>query len=99
MAIIIVNDLPADVTADQYARVNEIVESQGGAPDGLVFHTGFVKGDHIQVVDGWESRGQFDAFRESRLMPAIMEVMGEAMAQGGPPPEPDEYEPLDLRTP
>ena len=98
MAIIIVNDLPPDVTADEYARVNEIVEAQGGTPDGLVFHSGFMKDDHIQVVDAWESRGQFDAFRESRLMPAIMEVMGDRMAQGGPPPEPDQYEPLDLQT-
>jgi hypothetical protein len=98
VAIIIVNDLPAEVTADEYVRVGEIIQAQGD-PDGLVFHTGFVKGDHIQVVDAWESRGQFDAFRESRLMPAIMQVMGDRMAQGGPPPEPDQYEPLDLRTP
>ena len=98
MAIIIVNDLPPDLTADEYNQVSKIVEEQGN-PDGLVFHTGFVKGDHIQVVDAWESRGQFDAFRESRLMPAIMQVMGDRMAQGGPPPEPDQYEPLDLQTP
>jgi uncharacterized protein YeaC (DUF1315 family) len=97
MAVIIVNDLPADVTPDEYAKVSEIIEAQGN-PDGLVFHTGFVKDDHIQVVDAWESRGQFDAFRESRLMPAIMQVMGDRMAQGGPPPEPDQYEPLDLQT-
>jgi hypothetical protein len=31
-------------------------------------------------------------------MPAIMEVMGDRMAQSGPPPEPDQYEPLDLQT-
>jgi len=97
MAIIIVNDLPAEVTADEYVRVAEIIEAQGD-PDGLVFHTGFVTGDHIQVVDAWESRAQFDALRESRLMPAIMQVMGDRMAQGGPPPEPDQYEPLDLQT-
>ena len=97
MAIIIVNDLPAEVTADEYVKVGEIIQAQG-APDGLVFHTGFVNGDHIQVVDAWESRAQFDAFRESRLMPAIMQVMGDRMAQGGPPPEPDQYEPLDLQT-
>lgn len=98
MAIIIVNDLPADVTTDEYAQVSEIIEGQGD-PDGLVLHTGFVKGDHIQVVDVWESREQFDAFQESRLMPAVMQVMGDRMGQGGPPPEPQQYEPLDLQKP
>jgi hypothetical protein len=97
MAIIIVNDLPSDFTADDYRKVSAIIQAEGN-PDGLVFHTGFMKGDHIQVVDGWESRAQFDAFRESRLMPAVGQVMGDRMAQGGPPPEPDEYEPLDLQT-
>jgi hypothetical protein len=97
MSIIIVNDLPPEVTAEEYVQVGEIIQSQGN-PDGLVFHTGFMKGDHIQVVDAWESREQFDAFRESRLTPAIMQVMGDRMGQGGPPLEPDQYEPLDLQT-
>jgi hypothetical protein len=97
VAVIIVNDLPPEVTADMYNRVTEIIQSQGD-PDGLVFHTGFVKGDHIQVVDAWESREKFDAFNESRLMPAVGQVMGDLMAQGGPPREPDQYDPLDLQT-
>lgn len=98
MAIIIVNDLPADVTAEEYKQVSEIIEPQG-APDGLLFHTGFMKGDHIQTVDAWESREKFEAFREARLTPAIMRVAGERMAQAGPPPEPEEHQPLDLVTP
>jgi hypothetical protein len=32
-------------------------------------------------------------------MPAVAQVMGDSMGQGGPPPEPDEYEPLDLQGP
>jgi hypothetical protein len=98
MAVIIVNELPPEVTPDQYAKVGEIIREQGD-PDGMIFHSGFVKGDHIQVVDAWESREHFDAFRESRLMPAVAQVMGDSMGQGGPPPEPDEYEPLDLQGP
>jgi hypothetical protein len=97
MAVIIVNELPPDLTPDEYLKVSEIIQAQGD-PDGMVFHTGFVKGDHIQVVDAWESREQFDAFRESRLMPAVMQVMGDR-GQGGPPPEPDQYDPLDLNAP
>ena len=97
MAIIIVNELPSDVSVEDYNKVSEIVEG-GGDPDGMIFHSGFVVGDHIQVVDGWDSREQFDAFRESRLMPAVMQVMGDRMAQAGPPMEPVEYEPLDLQT-
>jgi len=33
------------------------------------------------------------------ILPTHVGSDSEAMAQGGPPPEPDEYEPLDLRTP
>lgn len=96
MAIIIVNDLPPFVGPEEYAQVAKVVESKG-VPDGLLFHTGYVQDDHIHVVDGWESREQFDAFRESTLMPVIMEVMGDRMSQDGPPPEPKEYDALDLQ--
>ena len=60
MAVIIVNHLPPEVTPNEYGQVSEIIQGQD-PPDGMLFHSGFVTGDHIQVVDAWESREQFDA--------------------------------------
>ncbi|HET9050148.1 MAG TPA: hypothetical protein VFO60_00500 [Candidatus Dormibacteraeota bacterium] len=96
MPVIIVNHLPPATTPEQYTRVSEIIVA-GGPVDGLLVHTGFVNGDHIEVVDAWESRAHFDAFEE-RLVAAIKQVVGaEAMLEAGPP-DVAEYEPLDFVT-
>lgn len=98
MAVIIVTDLPSDVTAEDYTRIGEIIERHG-APDGLMFHSGFVAGNHIQVVDAWESRDHYDAFRKSQLLPALGLVMGNRLARIGTPPLPAQHDPLDLLLP
>jgi len=98
MAVIIVTDLPSDVTADDYTKIGEIVQ-RNGAPDGLLFHSGFAVGAHIQIVDAWESYDQFIAFRNSQLLPALGLVMGNRLAKIGTPPPPAQHEPLDLLLP
>jgi hypothetical protein len=98
MAVIIVTELPSDVTAEDYTKISEIIE-RNGAPDGLLFHSGFMAGDHIQVVDAWESRDHYNAFRNSRLLPALGLVMGSRLAQIGTPPSPAQHDPLDLLLP
>jgi len=98
MAVIIVSDLPSEVTPADYGRIGELVQREG-APDGLLFHSGFVVGDHIHVVDAWESRSHYDAFRDSRLLPALLFVMGDRLSRAGTPPPPAQHEPLDLLRP
>jgi hypothetical protein len=98
MAVIIVTELPSDVTAEDYTKISEIIERKG-APEGLLFHSGFVTGNHIQVVDAWESRDHYNAFRNSQLLPALGLVMGSRLAQISTPPAPAEHEPLDLLMP
>jgi hypothetical protein len=40
----------------------------------------------MRVIDVWESEEAFHSFREERLTPAVVEVIGEeAMAEGPPP--------------
>ena len=98
MAVIIVTELPSDITAEDYTKISEIVE-RNGSPEGLLFHSGFITGNHIQVVDAWESRDHYNAFRNAQLLPALGLVMGNRLAQIGTPPSPAEHEPLDLLMP
>jgi len=98
MAVIIVTDLPSGVTAEDYTRIGEIV-GRNGSPDGLLFHSGFVAGNHVQVVDVWESRDHYDAHRDSQLLPALALVMGNRLAEIDTPPPPAQHDPLDLLLP
>jgi len=79
MAVIIVSDLPSEVTPEDYVRIGELTE-QEGTPDGLLFHSGFLLGNHIRVVDARESHSHYDAFRDSRLLPARIFVMGDRVS-------------------
>jgi hypothetical protein len=80
MAVVIQMDIEA--TVEQYDEVNAKIDPAGNPPDGLILHAGSVTDSGIHVVDVWESEQQFNDFRESRLGPAVGEVMGE---DGGPP--------------
>ena len=37
--------------------------------------------------DVWESQADYERFREERLMPAVIQTMGEVAAAAGPPPQ------------
>jgi hypothetical protein len=80
MAVLITMDIEA--SAEQYDAVNAKVDPASDPPAGLLMHVGAVNGSVVHVVDVWESEQQFNDFRESRLGPAVGEVMGEA---AGPP--------------
>ena len=43
-------------------------------PDGALFHVAWFTGGGINVIDVWESPGQFDRFMETRLAPGIEQV-------------------------
>jgi hypothetical protein len=80
MAVAIIMDIEA--TAEEYDAVNEKIQPEANPPEGLIIHVGGVMGSSIRVIDVWESEQAFNDFRESRLGPAVGEVMGEA---AGPP--------------
>ena len=51
----------------------------------------------MRVVDVWESREQFEKFRETQLDPALGKALAEgSVAMDGPPPEPEYSEVYDL---
>jgi quinol monooxygenase YgiN len=53
------------------------------APEGLILHSAGQGEGGWYVYDIWESREAFERFMESKLMPAVQEVMGDRQ----PPPE------------
>ncbi len=70
---------------DDYERVQQVMGDD--PPPGLIYHAaGEVEGGRWQSVSIWESEGDFDRFRDERLMPAVQEALGAEMVQSGPPP-------------
>jgi hypothetical protein len=62
------------VTLDQYDEAREKVRWEEDAPDGAIFHVAAHDGEAMRVFDLWDSPEQFQAFAESRLMPAVREI-------------------------
>ena|SRR5207247_19002 len=75
------------MNAELYDHVNDRVNPAGNPPPGLIFHSAGPSPDGgWRIVDVWDSRATFDRFLESRVMPAIAELVAEeALAQGGSP--------------
>jgi hypothetical protein len=83
MAVLMEMEIPAN--AEQYDQVAEILDPAANPPDGLIAHSAQDAGGTMRIVDIWESPEAYGAFAESRLGPAVAQVMGE----GGPgAPEP-----------
>jgi heme-degrading monooxygenase HmoA len=69
----------AGVDAGKYEEVMEELRLRGDKPDwpsGIISHVAGFTSDGMYVVDVWESQEDFDAFVESRLMPAFDAVGG-----------------------
>jgi hypothetical protein len=62
------------VTPEQYEQAREVVNWEGGVPDGAVLHVAAFDEDGIRVTDVWESADHFNRFVESRLMPGVQQV-------------------------
>ena len=83
MAIAVISEVRKG-TLDMYDAVNRRLEADGlRAQDGHVFHcAGAMEGGGFRVFDVWETRQQFERFREEVLVPTIDKIVGE---QSGEP--------------
>jgi hypothetical protein len=73
-----------EVTWADYERVQQAVGEE--LPPGLLYHAaGEVEGGRWQSVSIWRSEDDFNRFREERLLPAVEQALGAAMAGAGPP--------------
>jgi len=73
MAIMMVMEWP-NVTAAQYDELKRITNFENDWPDGGLFHVAAIDGDKLRVTDVWESPEKFQAFVDSRLMPAVQQM-------------------------
>lgn len=73
-------------TWDDYAQVRQALEGDE-RPAGLIYHAaGEQPNGCWQAVSVWESEGDFDRFRDERIMPAVRQALGDEFADSGPPP-------------
>jgi hypothetical protein len=70
MAVGIRIKLPG-VNAEEFDRVDALIDARGNHPDGLIFSASGPTEDGWRVVDFWESRAHFDAFGAERIGPAV----------------------------
>lgn len=71
------------VTREQYDSVRKIVNFEGDAPKGGLFHVAAVTDTGLRVVDVWERAEDFQSFVETRLMPGVQKagIAGEPKVQ------------------
>jgi hypothetical protein len=62
------------VTPEQYDRLRQTVGLETEPPDGLISHVTWFREGSFIAMDVWESSGQFDAFFQSRLGPAVEQI-------------------------
>jgi heme-degrading monooxygenase HmoA len=89
MAVLMENHVEQS-NAEIYDAVAAKLDVEADTPEGMVVHTAIDLGDRgIRIVDVWESQQAFEAFRDSRLLPAIEAVLSE---RGIEPMGPPNYE-------
>jgi len=63
-----------EVSKSQYEQSRKEVNWEGKAPQGAKFHVAWFGDDGLHVLDIWDSRGEFEAFVETRLMPVVRKI-------------------------
>jgi hypothetical protein len=87
----------AETSWADYERVQQAVGDQ--PPEGLICHVAGEQPDgNWQSVSIWESEEHFNRFRDEKLLPAVRQVLGEGLAQAGPPPT-ESFEAKHILTP
>jgi hypothetical protein len=75
MAVVVIQEFEA--TPEQYDQVTEKIDPDTNPPEGMILHAGIdLGGGKMRAVDVWDSAEQFQSFAETRLGPAIAEVVG-----------------------
>jgi hypothetical protein len=99
VAIALVQEFPADPSdrsTSNYDGVQERLNVKADPPAGLIAHTaGFTGTGLFRIFSVWSSEGDWHAFRDERLMPAVAPLL----EGGGQVPNEYTYELHDLLLP
>ncbi len=71
MAYGIVHQFPGGTKEQYEASIAEVHPSDGGLPDGQIFHVGGQSGDGWLIVAIHESKESWERFRDGTLMPKM----------------------------
>ena len=63
-----------EITKAQYEEARKVVNWEGNHPRGAKYHVAWFAKDGFHVIDVWESAADFNAFAETRLMPAVQKI-------------------------
>ncbi|GAC1649048.1 MAG: hypothetical protein NVS4B6_24050 [Mycobacterium sp.] len=88
MAVIMQQVMPAGIPLDMLDAVTEEMGADTSPPEGMLLHAHYEQDGSVHILDLWESAEAFQAFRDSRLMPAmatVAEARGFDLAAAGPP--------------
>jgi heme-degrading monooxygenase HmoA len=77
----------AETGWDEYERVARAARADENPPEGLIVHAAGEENGRWRSVSVWDSEEAYERFREERLMPAVLQELGEEMVQAGPPPQ------------
>lgn len=89
MAVVLMQSMPPEVPVAALDAVTERMNVKADPPPGLIVHTHYERDGHAHVLDVWQSRVQYEMFRNERLLPAMMEVAAQhGLDLGDGPPEP-----------
>lgn len=70
-----------DMTAERFDSLKEGLGDD--APEGMLMQTaGPAESGGFRVFSVWESKEDYERFREDRLMPAVREALGDEAADG-----------------
>lgn len=89
MAVILQQTMPEGVSLEMLDEVTDEMNADSNPPDGILFHTHFEENGRARVIDVWESQEAFEAFRDSRLMPA-MQAVAQRHGNNEPAGQPEE---------
>jgi len=60
---------------DLYTKLSDLIGDE--SPQGLIVHLAFELPGGMRIIDLWESKADFDRFRETRLRPSMEKVLKE----------------------
>ena len=63
-----------EVSKEEYEQARSEVGWETDTPDGAKFHVSWFGDDGLHVLDLWDSQAQFEAFVQTRLMPAVQKI-------------------------
>ena len=63
-----------EATKDQYEQARKLAAWETNTPKGAKYHVAWFGKDGFHAIDVWDSAQDFNAFLETRLLPAIQKI-------------------------